>query len=451
VKDEGRGSAAIPPLETAQFAASFGILSAAMTTTAAQGCPRCNIDLPVDEGYVTWCHQCGWNLSPPKRETPSRRLDRLYARLGRRLGDQLVGEMLAVERLEPRLTPGKLTAYVISALVYGLTLALIGGGIALAWLAWPNVVAIALAALMVGVGLLMRPRLGECPKKDLVSRSEGPSLYALADEVAQALGVKPVDVIVADRDFNASWAVLGLRRRRVLSLGLPLVAVLEPQERVALIAHELAHARNGDATRGLFVGSAVNGLAALYWLLSPEDREDSGDGLGADLIAKAILWVVSRPVWLLLVLQLHLLTRDMQRAEYLADALAARVAGTEAVVAIQEKLLLEHTVWATLQHAAGPAGEQLSDLLEDIGDAVLRVPDRERERRRRVARLEEARLGETHPPSGKRIELLEGRPQLEPEVLLDADRSSAIDAELAGRRTAAGRQLLEEYREAIYG
>jgi heat shock protein HtpX len=215
----------------------------------------------------------------------------------------------------------------------------------------------------------------------------------------------------------------------------------------ALVAHELAHARNGDATRGLLVGSAVNGLAALYWLLSPEDREA---GPAADAIAKAILWVVSRPVWLLLLLQLHLLTRDMQRAEYLADALAARVAGTEAVVAIQEKLLLEHTVWATLQHAAGPAGGDPSDLLEDIGEAVLRVPERERERRRRVARREDARLGETHPPSGKRIELLEGRLRLEPEVVLDAETSSAIDAELASHRRSAGRQLLEEYRDAIY-
>jgi hypothetical protein len=79
------------------------------------------------------------------------------------------------------------------------------------------------------------------------------------------------------------------------------------------------------------------------------------------------------------------------------------------------------------------------------------VPDRERERRRRVARREDARLGETHPPSGKRIELLERRPRVAPAVVLDATRSTAIDLELATRRTAAGRQLLEEYREAIYG
>ena len=38
--------------------------------------------------------------------------------------------------------------------------------------------------------------------------------------------------------------------------------MLPPQPRAALIAHELAHARNGDSTRGFFVGSALNALAA---------------------------------------------------------------------------------------------------------------------------------------------------------------------------------------------
>ena len=35
-----------------------------------------------------------------------------------------------------------------------------------------------------------------------------------------------------------------------MRLGLPLVSVLEPQERVALIAHEIAHDVNGDPARG---------------------------------------------------------------------------------------------------------------------------------------------------------------------------------------------------------
>jgi Zn-dependent protease with chaperone function len=65
--------------------------------------------------------------------------------------------------------------------------------------------------------------------------------------------------------------VFGWRRRRVLMLGSGPLAVLAPQELVALIAHELGHARNGDARRGLVVGSAVSGLAELHALMVPPD------------------------------------------------------------------------------------------------------------------------------------------------------------------------------------
>src|SRR5262249_8626043 len=150
-----------------------------------------------------------------------------------------------------------------------------------------------------------------------------------------------------------SWMVVGVRRRRVLTLGLPLLLLLEPQQRVALVAHELAHARNGDSTRGLVVGSSVRALAEFYAALAPEPSRDGSiawDDLGFfDMIVNGILWLISRPAYGLLLLQLHLLLRDSQRAEYLADALAARVAGTEATVGLHERLLLESVLGATVQ------------------------------------------------------------------------------------------------------
>ena len=53
-------------------------------------CPSCGTTLPAQEGYITWCHQCGWNLSAPNTtEKKSARTDRVYAALGKRLGDRL--------------------------------------------------------------------------------------------------------------------------------------------------------------------------------------------------------------------------------------------------------------------------------------------------------------------------------------------------------------------------
>ena len=67
-----------------------------------------------------------------------------------------------------------------------------------------------------------------------------------------------------------------------------------------------------------------------------------------------IFWLLALPVaraaraW-----EVHLLLGDSQRAEYYVDALAARVAGTDAVVSLHEKLLLEPVVHGVAQRLGG--------------------------------------------------------------------------------------------------
>jgi Zn-dependent protease with chaperone function len=309
-----------------------------------------------------------------------------------------------------------------------------------------NAVAIVVGAFLIAVAVAIRPRLGKPPEEDLVARSEAPTLWGLVDEVAASLSTPPPDLLVIDHEFNASWGIFGLRRRRVVGLGLPLLTSLEPQEQVGLVAHELAHAKNGDASRGIFVGSAVAGLADLYYLLEPEPRSE---GLGiAEHVANGILWLLSRPPFWLLHVEYRLLLHDSQRAEYLADALAARVAGTEAVVLLHEKLLLEPLFEAVVKEHARPTGD--ADLFEATRLRFATVPARERERRRRVAMLEESRLLATHPPTGMRITLLEQRPPLSPAVTLDRERAEQIDAELRRLRSSLGERLVELHRESLY-
>jgi Zn-dependent protease with chaperone function len=139
----------------------------------------------------------------------------------------------------------------------------------------------------------------------------------------------------------------------------------------------------------------------------------------------------------------------MQRAEYLADAAAARVAGSAAVIALHERLLLH----PTFQHAVQQAALQndARGTLARVRAALDAVPARERERRRRVARLEHARLEDTHPPTGMRIALLEDRAPHPPMVALSRFDSERIDAELAPLEPAAGRALVDRYRAALHG
>ena len=164
----------------------------------------------------------------------------------------------------------------------------------------------------------------------------------------------------------------------------------------------------------------------------------------------AFLWLISRPPWWLLLLQAHLVLRDSQRAEYYADLLAAQVAGGRAVVGMHERLLLYGNFRALVQSAALARGETHPGLLDRAVEHFDAVPERERERRRRAARLETARLDDTHPPTGFRILLIEERGAADAKVALSAEGSAAIDRELEKYRASVERTLVDEHRDSLY-
>jgi heat shock protein HtpX len=422
--------------------------------TTERPCPECHLPVPVVPGYPDWCEACGWNLKPPPAFDPQEgRFGRIAEAVGRRSGDRMARDLLATRKLEPHWTPAKCVAYAVAAAVHALALALIAGGLAGIVLDFPNALAMLLGTTMMGIGWLMRPRLPRLDDDDghPLDPARTPALHELVAAVARALDRPPPDLIVVDASWNAAWGQFGLRRRRVLLLGLPLLAVLEPQERVAVIGHELGHDRNGDARRTLLVGSAVAGLGRLVELLQPPEEESGlaeSELAPVEWLTHGVMWLVSRPVDAVLWLEAVLLLRDMQRAEYLADALAARVAGTPAAIALEERMLLASTFMLAVQQAAH-AGADV-DVLAQVTEALRAVPDRERERRRRVARLEHARLNDTHPPTGMRIAMLEGRPGQEPAVTLNSAWSARIEAELEPVHERIGREVLDAYRGSLY-
>src|SRR5215218_8507170 len=109
---------------------------------ATMPCPSCGTPLPVLDGYVTWCHACGWHLTvPPQPDLHETRTTRIADAIGRRLGDRMAAELARAHTLEPRWTPTKIAAYALAGLVHAASLALAVAGVALAVLAWPNVAA----------------------------------------------------------------------------------------------------------------------------------------------------------------------------------------------------------------------------------------------------------------------------------------------------------------------
>lgn len=416
----------------------------------SQPCPACGSELPVDPRFVTWCHSCGWNLAPGDGVEPSGRFDLVAALVGRRVGDRLADRLAESDRLAPRWTAAKAAAYGIALTVHLLLLALI---VLAGWLLVTQGLFLQIGgALLLGLAYLMRPRFGRRPSENVVARDAAPALYALVDEIAASMQARSAQTILVTSEFNASWSTVGIRRERVLVLGLPLLAVLRPQEQVALIAHELAHGRNGDATRGRVVGTAIESLVQLYVTLVPGWTQLGGTELdAAELVVRPVLWLLAQPIRLLLMLELHLLLHDMKRAEYLADRLAAEAAGTDAAVGALEKLLLEQTAAVAVQQYVVARRTAEGDVFDALDRSVAGVPERERERRRRIARLEEARLSATHPPTGKRIELLERRPATAAAVTLDERRRAAINAELRLLRPALSSRIVDQYRAALEG
>jgi hypothetical protein len=71
---------------------------------------------------------------------------------------------------------------------------------------------------------------------------------------------------------------VGLRRRRVVHIGIPLWFTLEPQPRVAVLGHEVGHFVNGDLRRSLLVGSSIDTLIELVQALTPERYVDATYG-----------------------------------------------------------------------------------------------------------------------------------------------------------------------------
>ena len=419
-----------------------------MSTTVA--CPECGNAVPVDSGYVQWC-DCGWNLKPDEVRPPRSVAERLNRRMSERFASQLRDDVLATPPGRGHLSAATLVAVAIAAAVHLVTFAFAVVGVFLLATSWPSPLGLFAGFVLVVLATGLRPRLGKAPKH-LVHRPEAPTLFSLTDDIARALGTKPVDGIVIDAGYNASIAQLGWRRRRYLTLGLPLFEVLDAQERVGVLGHEVAHAVNGDPLRGLVLGSALGTLANWYaGMQSRQVLRRRGFGALVDALAGWMMRVASLVPWGLSLALTQLAWRDSQRAEYYADELAAEAAGASAMATALEKLRYGLSARMAV-HAAvlnPSARDDPRDLLEQIRDKVAGLPERERERLRRVELLPGGVPRTTHPATWSRIEFIGSRPTGSPLVTLSPDTNAAIDRELRRYRVPVERALKDSYRSSI--
>jgi Zn-dependent protease with chaperone function len=414
--------------------------TAAVTAAALTGgksCTVCGEPLSDDPRFVVWCAACGWNTDPLPEGPPSGRRAARRKKLATRQGEQLHAELAAHGLASPRLDAPGVAAYALSWAVHLGTAALAVAGLLLVVFGYSVITQLALGLALLLIAVALRPRLGRLPRHaPILRRADAPGLYALLDRIAAEVGTRPVDVVVLTSQVNASVREYGLRRHRLLSLGLPLWKVLTPQQRVAVLGHEFGHYANGDTRQTLVVGTALHTLDSWCHFLRPTSGRGRGPVASFANLAIRVPWLAVRGLlWVLGRCTL----RASQRAEYRADALAARVGSSQAAAGIFDALLLGSSMRQQLRrqvilartknHGADPDAIA-AGLWDGVAAHALGVPESERERLRRVGALRGHSTDDTHPPTHLRRALIAQRPQLPAAVVLTDAGAAAVSAEL---------------------
>ncbi len=262
--------------------------------------------------------------------------------------------------------------------------------------------------------------------------------------MAAEIGAPVPHVVVFTTAFNASSGSYGLRRRRVMSLGLPLWLSLTPQEQVALLSHELGHFVNGDVRRGWLRSYAFTVVGSLARITQPDQgvrigryrNRSSTGGLAnvGELIARPILAVASLGLSLIQLGLEWLGVRATHHSEYAADSMAAVVAGSGPAASLIDTLMLSEVCTMMLRKAVradhAPAAWRSAAMVgrRDVAPRVQRL--------RQLSMRDSAVLGRSHPPAGLRARLIESRSQQSASIVLTEAEAAQIDQELSGRYRA---------------
>jgi heat shock protein HtpX len=226
-----------------------------------------------------------------------------------------------------------------------------------------------------------------------VTRAEEPRLWNLLENLCISRGMRMPRLAVIETDALNAYAAGLTRDRGAVTVTRGLMNALDDRELAAVLAHELAHIRNGDARLGLiaavFVGVISLGFDAMTRgrrvARAGQRRDDDGGGWRVNTNSRGGGWVALVGVlmialaWALAAVLRMALSRNR---EFLADAGAVELtADPDAMISALRKVE---------GHADMPeVSPQLRALfLEDATDSAL------------------SSLMATHPPIGARIDAL---------------------------------------------
>lgn len=152
----------------------------------------------------------------------------------------------------------------------------------------------------------------------LLTEKDQPGLFQQLRSVANATQQSmPVEVFALP-EMNA-WVsnrggLMGIGSRRVMGLGVPLMQVLTIQQFRGVLAHEFGHYHSGDTKLGPWIFVTRSAIIRTVVNLSQN---------GSSILSKPFEWYLKLFLWIT--------QRVSRHQEFTADALAAQVAGPDAI------------------------------------------------------------------------------------------------------------------------
>ena len=274
--------------------------------------------------------------------------------------------------------------------------------------------------------------------------NHAPALHGLIKQIAEATGAPQPHEVLLSFEWNAEVAIVGLRRRRMVSLGIPLLVSLTPQETVALIAHELGHLRHQDTFRRVMTQPACTFFGRLARLIRPPSLAR----VGILNIFMMVWYLVGVPIaWVLWMVHLGLNildSRESRRAELRADQLTVHAAGTTAALGLVDRLALA-ALYVEQIGGTVRKGTAVSSWRKRV-DHVSGKHQADVSRLRQVSIRDQASLFSSHPAPGRRHQVISRIAYQDPAVVVTESQAVRIDAELSPYAEAL-RSILAEAHE----
>jgi Zn-dependent protease with chaperone function len=345
--------------------------------------------------------------------------------------DGLVGS-LTPPRVTAVYTCGLAAVAVAMLLLPAIYVAIIGAlGYALLWYARlafpdsPNILTAALYAspLMAGTILIfftLKPFLAErrgVPVRIALEPACEPALVAIVNHLCELLHAPRPSRIEVDLQPNASASLQGgvrslMRRRIVLTIGLPLIAGLSRRELAGVLAHELSHFAQGAGMRLTYIIASINLWFARVaferdkwdeWLEKPASADPRltlaivlarGSVAVTRTMLKGLFWIGHAISCFLL-----------RQMEYNADRCQALFAGSAAFESCSRRIEGMSLAWATVGPVLqlGLARRELPDDLASLVAHRHRLAGKEIDRFVEQRATKPTRFFDTHPALADRI------------------------------------------------